>query len=159
MTKTVRNEINRSKREDVKICFYPSNLISDELLNEFESMYIEIYASKKIKTKGLSRKMLKAYIENSALLISVAYINGNPAIYHSYVCDNTHARLLHSCSAFREEDNAFRNAIDRANKYLHWRDWLYLKEMGVIEYDWGEISSYHNPNGIDRFKMSFLGGI
>lgn len=157
LTKTVRNEINRSKREDVKICFYPSNLISEKLLDEFESMYIEMYASKNIKTQGLNRKLLKAYIENNALLISVAYINGNPFIYHSYVCDKIHARLLHSCSAFREKDNAFRNVIGRANKYLHWSDWLYLKGMGVTEYDWGGISSYHNPNGIDKFKMSFGG--
>lgn len=157
LTKTVRNEINRSKREDVKICFYPSNLISEKLLDEFESMYIEMYASKNIKTQGLNRKLLKAYIENNALLISVAYINGNPFIYHSYVCDKIHARLLHSCSAFREKDNVFRNAIGRANKYLHWSDWLYLKGMGVTEYDWGGISSYHNPNGIDKFKMSFGG--
>lgn len=52
-------------------------------------------------------------------------------------------------------DSAMRNAIGRANKYLHWHDWLLLKNIGVIEYDWGGIASYDNPNGIDKFKMSF----
>ena len=45
----------------------------------------------------------------------------------------------------------------RANKFLHWHDWLLLKNIGVIEYDWGGIASYDNPNGIDKFKMSFGG--
>ena len=54
-------------------------------------------------------------------------------------------------------DNAMRNAIGRANKYLHWNDWLLLKKMGIVEYDWGGIASYDNPNGIDKFKMSFGG--
>ena len=49
------------------------------------------------------------------------------------------------------------NTVGRANKYLHWNDWLLLKEMGVKEYDWCRIASYDEPNGIDRFKMSFGG--
>ena len=47
--------------------------------------------------------------------------------------------------------------LGRANKYLHWNDWIYLKQQGVVEYDWGGIASYEKPNGIDKFKMSFGG--
>lgn len=64
---------------------------------------------------------------------------------------------LHHRARLRVADSAMRNAIGRANKYLHWHDWLLLKNIGVIEYDWGGIASYDNPNGIDKFKMSFGG--
>lgn len=66
-------------------------------------------------------------------------------VYHSYLTDGYHSSFLHSCSEFRVADKAMRNAIGRANKYLHWNDWLYLKHSGIIEYDWSGISSYENP--------------
>ena len=75
--------------------------------------------------------------------------------YHSCICDDKNIRLLHSCSEFRETDTAFRNAIGRANKYLHWKDMLYFINQHKEKYDWGGISSFDTPNGIDKFKMSF----
>lgn len=45
-TKTVRNEINRSKRENVGISVYRGKEISDDLLNKFNIMYHEMYEEK-----------------------------------------------------------------------------------------------------------------
>lgn len=157
LTKTLRNEINRAKREEVEIRTYRAGEVTDALLDDFDETYRKMYAEKGITGRKLDRGELKAYAENDALLISVASIDGVPVVYHSYVFDSTHSRFLQSCSVFRNGDNAMRQSIGRANKYLHWNDWMLLKEMGIREYDWGGIASYDEPNGIDRFKMEFGG--
>lgn len=156
-TKTVRNEINRSKRENVGIKTYRGKEISETILDEFNRMYHAMYEEKGMPGHYLPINELKAYAANDALVITTAIIGDSTVVYHSYITDKIHSRFLHSCSEFRVADNAMKNAIGRANKYLHWNDWLYLKKMGVIEYDWGGIASYDNPNGIDKFKMSFGG--
>ena len=156
-TKTVRNEINRSKRENVGIKIYRGKEISDTVLNEFNRMYHAMYEEKGMPGHYLPINELKIYAASDALIITTAIINERTVVYHSYIMDNVHSRFLHSCSEFRVADNAMRNAIGRANKYLHWNDWLYLKQMGIREYDWGGIASYESPNGIDKFKMSFGG--
>lgn len=156
-TKTVRNEINRSKRENVGISVYRGKEISDELLVEFNSMYHGMYEEKEMPGHCLPIRELKKYADKDALVITTAEIEDKSVVYHSYITDGIHSRFLHSCSEFRAADNATRNAIGRANKYLHWNDWLYLKKLGVTEYDWGGIASYENPNGIDKFKMAFGG--
>lgn len=156
-TKTVRNEINRSKRENVGISVYRGKEISNEVLDKFNSMYNGMYEEKGMPGHYLPISELKEYADKDALVITTAEIEEKPVVYHSYITDDIHSRFLHSCSEFRAADNATRNAIGRANKYLHWNDWLYLKKHGVIEYDWGGIASYENPNGIDKFKMAFGG--
>ena len=156
-TKTVRNEINRSKREDVGISVYRGKEISDDLLNKFNIMYHAMYEEKGMQGYYLPIKEQKEYATKGALIITTSEIEEKKVVYHSYITDGYHSRFLHSCSEFRVADNAMRNAIGRANKYLHWNDWLYLKQQGVVEYDWGGIASYEMPNGIDRFKMSFGG--
>ena len=156
-TKTVRNEINRSKRENVGISVYRGKEISDALLNRFNIMYHDMYEEKGMAGHYLPINELKEYADKGVLVITTSEIEGKTVVYHSYITDDCHSRFLHSCSEFRVADNAMRNAIGRANKYLHWNDWLYLKQMGVKEYDWGGIASYESPNGIDKFKMSFGG--
>ena len=156
-TKTVRNEINRSKRENVGISVCRGKEISDALLNKFNIMYHDMYEEKGMAGHYLPINELKEYADKDALVITTSEIEGKTVVYHSYITDDYHSRFLHSCSEFRVADNAMRNAIGRANKYLHWNDWIYLKQQGVVEYDWGGIASYEKPNGIDKFKMSFGG--
>ena len=47
--------------------------------------------------------------------------------------------------------------IGRANKRLHWEYIKYFKQKGLLRYDWGGISDFENPNGIDEFKLKFGG--
>lgn len=155
MTKTIRNEINRAERENVEVEYYSNESDCFEVLNAFSKMYREMYEQKGLKGIELPVKELSGYIKAKQLLISCAKIDGKPIVFHSYVYGDRNSRLLHSCSEFRTEDNATRNAIGRANKYLHWRDMLYLKNNAVMNYDWGGVSSLSNPNGIDQFKLSF----
>ena len=49
------------------------------------------------------------------------------------------------------------NIIGRANKRLHWEDWMYFKKLGISTYDWGGVFAYNSDNGIDKFKEAFGG--
>lgn len=89
--------------------------------------------------------------------MSVAYTDGKPSVFYTYVLAGEIARLYQSCSEFRFDGNAHRNAISRANRYLHWKDMLELKDRGYRTYDWGGVGSLENPGGIDKFKMGFGG--
>ncbi len=156
---TTKNEIRRAEREGVNVHFYTSENIksNSDVLARMALLYANMYAEKGMNGMELPSKELLAYAKNGCLLISVASIDGAETVFHSYIVHEDKSRLLHSCSEFRVADNAMRNAIGRANKYLHFKDMEYLASLGVDSYDWGGISSSTEPNGIDKFKMSFGG--
>lgn len=159
LSKTNRNEINRSKKEEIHIKVWSSDEIikKNYILEDFAIMYSNMYKEKGLTGHILNINELKAYAQAGSLIITTASINNSIVVYHSYIKDEKHSRLLHSCSEFRVSDNKMKNAIGRANKYLHWNDFIYLKSIGIQEYDWGGVSSFKNPNGIDKFKLAFGG--
>lgn len=158
-TSTVKNEIRRAAREETVAKVYTSEDIQkdDAVLEGFAAMYHEMYAEKGMDGVYLPMAELKAYVMAGNLTVTTATMAEQVVVYHSYVHEGEFARLWHSCSEFRVADNATRNAIGRANKFLHWEDMRYLKRKGVIDYDWGGVVSFEQPNGIDKFKMSFGG--
>ena len=91
-------------------------------------------------------------------MLTLTYVSDEEEIlaYHVYVGDEKTTRLLYSCSTFREDDSK-KALIGRANKFLHWEDIKYFKNNKYEKYDLGGISSFDNPNGIDKFKMNFNG--
>ncbi len=156
--KNVRYEINRSIKENVEMKIFSSEDLkksSDELLN-FEKKYNQMYIEKGIKNK-LNMKTVKGYIDNNMFLLTKAIKEGRDLCYHAYVVNGEKTRLLYSCSNFRNDDKETRNLIARANKFLHWEDINFFKSHGYFFYDFGGISSFNNPNGIDKFKISFGG--
>lgn len=156
-SKTVRQEINRSKKDLVDVRFFMSNTLTEEILRAFQENYHEMYLSKGIKNVYVNMNEVRGYIEAQAFLLTVAYIEDVPVVFHSYVYDHAHSRLLSSCSSFRNEDKVAQNAIGRANKFLHWSDLNYFYNRKVYSYDWGGVTSFEDPNGIDKFKMAFGG--
>ena len=157
--KSVRYEINRSKRDGNSTRIYMPNEIHNnkDLLNSFADCYAQMYRSKGMKGE-LSLSELQAYAFYNSLYISVVSLGDETLVYHSYVADYENIRLLHSCSTFRNaDDSSVRTQIGRANRHLHWDDILYFRKMGIKIYDWGGIHSVEEPNGIDKFKMSFGG--
>jgi lipid II:glycine glycyltransferase (peptidoglycan interpeptide bridge formation enzyme) len=82
---------------------------------------------------------------------------------HSYIVDAElgRVRMLHSASHFREsEDSSHRNAVGRANRYLHYAIMLHFKELGFSQYDFGGYakgSSDPTLQAIARFKDGFGG--
>lgn len=158
-SKTVRYEINRSKKDDLLFEFYDAAKIMKnmELLQDFRDTYFhfcDMLGDQEQKTV-YNDQHIWDYIKNSCVLLTkVTFEHGK--VYHLYVHDESQAVLIYSASDFRNED-VDRNLAGRANKRLHFEDMKHLKEMGILQYDWGNVSSFENPNGIDGFKMSFGG--
>lgn len=154
--KTVRNEVNRAKREEVKVDGLGGLASHPGMLDIMEETYNGM-----CREKGLGwsfpRAEVASYDAGGGLLMSVAWAEDSPAVFHTYVLAGRTARLYQSCSEFRFDGSAHRNAISRANRYLHWCDMLELKGRGFKTYDWGGVGSLENPGGIDKFKMGFGG--
>lgn len=156
---TVKNEIRRCEKDNVRFEIFTSDMIlkNASVIKEFSDLYEGMYRQKGLD-RSLNSKELAAYAEKGDLIVSAAYIDENPVIFHSYIVNGENSRFLHSCSEFRSEDKSIRSLIGRENKYLHWMDMQYLKCSGVRYYDWGGVFSFDEPNGIDKFKLSFGGG-
>lgn len=157
VNKAVRYQFRRSEKDQIEIRFYTKKEIgqSPELMETFADIYERMYQSKGSDTK-LNVSAIQKYLEADGILFSAVWHEGEMIVFHSYICDAADARLLHSASCFREE-SADQSMIGRANKRLHWEDILYFKKKGLLRYDWGGISDFDNPNGIDEFKLKFGG--
>jgi len=157
VNKAVRYQFRRSEKDQIEIRFYTKKEIgqSPELMETFADIYERMYQSKGSDTK-LNVSAIQKYLEADGILFSAVWHEGEMIVFHSYICYATDARLLHSASCFREE-SADQSMIGRANKRLHWEDILYFKKKGLLRYDWGGISDFDNPNGIDEFKLKFGG--
>lgn len=157
VNKAVRYQFRRSEKDQIEIRFYTKKEIgqSPELMETFADIYERMYQSKGSDTK-LNVSAIQKYLEADGILFSAVWHEGEMIVFHSYICDAADARLLHSASCFREE-SADQSMIGRANKRLHWEDILYFKKKRLLRYDWGGISDFDNPNGIDEFKLKFGG--
>lgn len=158
INKSVAYEIRRSENDALRVKYFTSEdiLENDEILTTFAQTYDQMY-----KSKGLDIQLDKTTVfrcaQVKALLLSVTYVCDTPVVFHSYICDKNKVILWHSCSTFRDGDKTYANVISRANKRLHWEDWIYFKNTGRSEYDWGGVFAFSSENGIDRFKQSFGG--
>lgn len=90
-------------------------------------------------------------------------VDGGPLVYHAYYKHADRVRLLHSASRFRSSgDSGFRALAGRANRWLHWQDFLRFKAEGRLWYDWGGwYEGREDPDRlrINQFKESFGGEV
>lgn len=159
--KKVRYEINRALNEEFQIRYFEAVDLRQNVsvVDEFEKAYMDfcdVIQDKKVR-KAYSRKKIDGYIKNDCITLSTIE-KDNCTVFHLYVHDEASVVLLYSVSNFRDRD-VDQNLSGRANKLLHYKDILYFKDMELKTYDWGNISSIENPNGIDNFKKSFGGEI
>lgn len=157
INKAVRYQFRRSEKDNIEIQFYGKEHIEKrpELIDAFANIYERMYQSKGSNIK-LNLMAVNQYLKADGILFSTVWHEGELIVFHSYICTDKDARLLHSASCFRDE-SADQSMIGRANKRLHWEDILYFKKKGIVRYDWGGISDFENPNGIDEFKLKFGG--
>lgn len=155
--KNFRYEIRRVERENVRLESYTSEEMkaNNELLGEFEKIYNLMYESKGMHDK-FNMDLVKSYMDNEAIVFTVAYYNDEPLVFHSYIKSDEDVRFFYSASPFRTEKEVA-TMIGMMNKALHWYDIKMFKNMGIRTYDWGGIANPENPNGIDSFKMGFAG--
>jgi lipid II:glycine glycyltransferase (peptidoglycan interpeptide bridge formation enzyme) len=157
INKAVKYQFRRSEKDGIEIKFYTRKDIeaNPKLIDTFADIYGRMYQSKGSDTK-LNVTAINQYLAVDGIIFSAVWHEGEMLVFHSYIYDENEARLLHSASCFREE-SADQSMIGRANKRLHWEDIRYFKEKGLTRYDWGGISDFDNPNGIDEFKLKFGG--
>jgi hypothetical protein len=159
--KTTRYEIARAKERDgieTELMLAP---MSDDVLR-FVEYYDAFAASKGIPR--IRRAQFEAFAEAGKLIISIAR-NGErgPLAAHAYLFDHARARLTHSASLFRlEDDSKERRLIGRANRLLHWDDILRLRQLGVTSYDMGGWYTKGQDDvllKINSFKKEFGGTV
>lgn len=157
LSKTFKYDIRRSYKDNVEIYRFTSDMINqdDAIIQSFAQCYVDMYEEKNMDIR-LDVDAVKNSAKNGKLTLCVAYCEGEPIVYHSYLCDKETVILWHSCSNFRSDKEKV-NIIARANKRLHWEDWLYFKENGIKTYDWGGVFGFDSDNGIDKFKEAFGG--
>lgn len=151
--KRTQSSIRQAYREDLEFM-----LITPDIANirDFCEFYNEFAVEK--GRALLQTQRLEELAEAGMLRLSAAKRNGTVLVMHSHVYTSRRARLLHSASHFRTAGQSSKNAIGRANKWLHWQDVLYFKRLGLAEYDfggWYEGSEDLERLSINRFKESF----
>ena len=134
--KDTRGEIRRARDKDGVGCRMWTAPTAQPI-REFCEFYRGFAAQKGLAP--IAAAYLRGLCENSALALSQARDReGKVLVWHSYVCVGGRARLLKSASQFRAEQGAAsRNAVGRANRFLHWADMLAFKETGCTVYDLG----------------------
>jgi hypothetical protein len=126
----------------------------------FADHYDEFAPSKGLRR--LFRPRLELLARNGMLVLSRVTRGDDRALaWHAYAASSGRALLLYSASLFRDyADSADRNAIGRANRFLHWHDMLWFKAAGYSGYDLGGIDpDERDPvtRQINEFKQGFGG--
>lgn len=153
-----RYEIRRATEKDkLSSCAYDS--VDAKTLSRFSDFYRRFAAANDLHPANSIRLQLLAEI--GALYLSEALDrDGNPLVWHAYCRFQDRARLLYSASHLHT--TADKSSIGRANRYLHWRDFLALQALGTRLYDfggWYAGTQDAKKVRINQFKAEFGGEI
>ena len=127
-------------------------------LEEFREFF-DAFARQK-SHEPCDRQWLRAACDARQLVLTLASREGEALVWHAYLIAGQAAWLQYSGSCFRDKETDYRALVGRANRWLHWRDILQFKELGMLRYDWGglfEDESAPERAGINAFKRSFAG--
>jgi len=154
--KNCRYEIRRAETKDglrMEIITEPEIRV-----DEFRAFYDAFARQKSLSLSD--HQWLVAACKARQLVLTRASRNDEALVWHAYVMSGKTARLQYSGSCFRNRESDYRALVGRANRWLHCRDMLRLKEMGMERYDWGglfEDESVPERAGINKFKKGFGG--
>lgn len=148
MKSNTRNEIKRAIKEGVEFSH-----------NEDYESFVPFY-NDFCEQKGIDYKTdvptLKKY---NRTIITVARYGDTILAMHATVVNTADkvAMLLYSCS-HRMGDGIDRKIIGWGNRFLHYKDFEYFKELGIERYEWNGICtdpSRPDVYNISLFKLSF----
>jgi len=150
--KNTRYEISRAKNEEIQARLEKDLDIFIDFYNRFS------------KTKNM-QKINKDYLGSfkDSLVITEAVHDNEILVMHAYIVDPVlrRVRLLRSASLFRiNMENDKSQLIGRANRFLHFRDIILFKNMGMTHYDMGGYRPQTDDaelKNIMEFKDSFGG--
>ncbi|NUM89550.1 MAG: GNAT family N-acetyltransferase [Bdellovibrionales bacterium] len=155
MSETTRYEVRRAEEKDgflLEASWQPG---AGEIA-AFAGFYAPLARRKKLDP--ISPGYLGLLSGSGHLYFSRASAPGGKILaWHAhYVCGGR-ARLLHSASS---PDAGQHSLIARANRWLHWRDFLAFRERGIPLYDFGGIYTGNTDQAllkINHFKEMFGG--
>ena len=151
--KHLRKFIQRSINEGTTIRHLEGVQITDEVLDTCLRLYNKMKADKGVPGT-FNTALAKEYVRTDNLLVSLSYVNDTTVGFKASIIDDTHLRAWVSAFAFR--DGEFdTHVISRAHQLLEWEVMRQCCQRGITSLDFGGIESFENPNGIDKFKMSF----
>jgi hypothetical protein len=132
------------------------------ILDQAEAMWNEFAAAQ--NTPRFERDWLARMFEAGALDMAAAKDPaGNLLACHLVYCTPKRARQLVAISPYKDVPSvAWRNAVSRANCFIHWHNFLAYREQGIPFFDFG---GWHAGKtdirllGINAFKQSFGGTV
>ena len=152
--KHLRQYINRSKKEEkLQIEILKAGDIKNKHFAECKLLYEKMFSDKGIP-QIFNAKLAHCYDSNEALLIGMVYYDAVPVGFDAVIYGEKSARLWLAAFDFRD-DATNSQVLSRAHQQLDWEIMCWCKEYGIEEFDFGGISNFENPNGIDNFKLSF----
>ncbi|MFN3302028.1 MAG: hypothetical protein ACK413_03320 [Patescibacteria group bacterium] len=146
-----RWEINKAEKMKDRI-----SIKINENIEDFLNLYNRFVKLKK-HTNPISLRILKEYLRFSDIFL--LYFDGKPRVGHLFLRDENikRVRLLFSATTRLESENEARLS-GMLNRYLHWIEIQYFKNLGFKIFDWGGAGTGKEVENITKFKMSF-GGI
>ncbi|PYS50074.1 MAG: hypothetical protein DMF68_08180 [Acidobacteria bacterium] len=159
--KETRYEINRASTKDNLTHEY-LNAKQRDVFDEFCNYYDRFALQK--GQPVINRRWLRLMAETENLIVSrVRETTGESLVWHLYYRSGERVTLLHSASLFRNSNSSrYRNRVGRANRFLHWQDFLNFRAAGVSLYDfggWYEGDKDEQRLRINKFKEEFGGEI
>ncbi|MGE7624973.1 hypothetical protein ACQKMD_18575 [Viridibacillus sp. NPDC096237] len=180
----LRERVSSEKLADIE--GFSHSLVPKKQLQQLETLYIDLTKSEEELYKSLhrtNRKQIKKavcknlYIEvlekplmedvvntmnklkvKNALVITKVMNEAKEVLcYRVYITDGSIAFCLYSASHFRmKEKTEEKRLLSEANRYLIWKNILFLKEQKHKIFDMGGLTANQN---IRNFKMEFGGEI
>lgn len=157
MHKSNRNQIRSAEKQEFEHIVIGNP--TDQDLKEFQIFYNRFARDKKTHTcDSFHMKTMKLLREKNRLLLT--YLQDkkkNVFCARVYIVDGEFAMNLYSASQFRMVDSpGEKRLMSKANRFLIWRDIIFMKEKGHMLYDMGGLTDDEN---IRRFKLGFGGEI
>lgn len=129
---------------------------------DFLAIYNDFVAAKRVAKRvmpAMSWKTLERYRSKSDVF--VLYFDNRPFIGHLWLKDQDSKRVVHMFLGNRRlEKDTDSELHNNLNRYLHWHEIQYYKDLGMEIYDFGGIG-HSNPHQarFNKFKLSFGGAI
>lgn len=158
MNRTTRYQINKGSRDNLTI-----KVISDPDLNdikEYAAFFDPFAKEKKIKQCRLD-KLQSAALNKMLVITYVHHKDGRKLAGHAYITNQKRALMFYSCSGRFANSDIPGICVSRANRYLHWQNILYFKNLGYEIYDFMGLTIDPDniaQQNINKFKRGF-GGI
>lgn len=149
MKSNTRNEIRRAEKEGVE---FEANVPYEQFVPYYNSF---------AESKGLDDRVnIERLSKYDKTIITKATHEGITLAMHATVVniESGIAFLLFSCSP-RLDAGVDKKMIGWGNRYLHYKDFEYLKSEGIKTYDWSGIciDPQDSRYSIGQFKLSFGG--